>query len=250
VLGAAFCLAAASYRPDKVGAFISSDGTGNDGTWVAMAGAGGLGTPVGRVKAVGLYYSSDGTGNDGTWLPCGSQFCFAPVAPVSLNSAGCRPVAPVAVTGDTSAHQVLSCLIPAGYVNKSSAIGTRLWLDPCTASNVPYTGCGGANVANTSFTIYLSATATGVEQPIRSSAFACVITTKSCRVDVNTQFENSLSSQISEWTSILDSSSPRTIPGAATTLNFGAAAYLNVFLINGNNTDKTFLAQANVVITP
>jgi hypothetical protein len=59
----------------RSGAFVSSDGTGNNGTWVALAGVGGQGTPTGRVNPVGIYYSNDGTGKDGTWLACGNN-CF------------------------------------------------------------------------------------------------------------------------------------------------------------------------------
>jgi hypothetical protein len=67
--------AAAAYRPARTGAYYSSDGSGNDGTWLPMAGSGGVGAAVGRVAHSGLYYSSDGSGNDGTWLPCGPS-CF------------------------------------------------------------------------------------------------------------------------------------------------------------------------------
>jgi hypothetical protein len=58
----------APYKPEKVGAFYSSDSSGNDGTWVPMSGVGGN-NPAGRVAPVALFYSSDGSGNDGTWLP-------------------------------------------------------------------------------------------------------------------------------------------------------------------------------------
>lgn len=68
-------IAAPVSKPAKMGAYYSSNGSGNDGTWLAMAGSGGTGTPVGRVAHAGMYYSSDGTGNDGTWLPCGLN-CF------------------------------------------------------------------------------------------------------------------------------------------------------------------------------
>lgn len=77
--------AATTYRPLKVGANYSSDGTGHDGTWLPMAGSGGVGTPIGRVQPAGLYYSSDGTGNDGTWLACGLN-CFQTSLP---NTRGC-----------------------------------------------------------------------------------------------------------------------------------------------------------------
>jgi hypothetical protein len=49
----------------KVGMFVSTNGSGNQGTWVAMQGAG---TPfTGTVQPVGIAVSTDGSGNQGTW---------------------------------------------------------------------------------------------------------------------------------------------------------------------------------------
>lgn len=80
--------AAAGYKPAKMGAYYSSDGTGADGTWLPMSGSGGVGTAIGRVNAAGLYYSSDGTGHDGTWLPCGVNCFGGGVATTATNLAG------------------------------------------------------------------------------------------------------------------------------------------------------------------
>ncbi|MDE2101027.1 MAG: hypothetical protein KGL39_27520, partial [Patescibacteria group bacterium] len=55
-----------NYVPPLVGAMVSSDGTGNAGTWQPLSGSGG--TSINYVPPYsGLMYSTDGTGNVGTW---------------------------------------------------------------------------------------------------------------------------------------------------------------------------------------
>lgn len=58
-------LIAAVSNPQKIGLFYSSDGTGNNGTWLAVTGSG---TPyTGSVQPAGTFVSTDGSGNPGTW---------------------------------------------------------------------------------------------------------------------------------------------------------------------------------------
>ena len=109
-------IAAAAYRPTKTGAYYSSDGTGHDGTWLPMAGSGGIGTPTGRVNAAGLYYSSDGTGHDGTWLPCPIS-CFAGTSGDTITS----PNSTLTVGGTSSATTLD---INLGQVNSWSGAQT------------------------------------------------------------------------------------------------------------------------------
>lgn len=51
--------------------YVSSDGTGNAGTWAAESGTGSTGIlPSTPPLQIGAYCSNDGTGNAGTWVPC------------------------------------------------------------------------------------------------------------------------------------------------------------------------------------
>lgn len=70
ILGAALTvsllLAAATTNPSKFGAFYSSNGSGNPGTWLAVSGSG---TPyTGGVQPAGIMVSSDGSGAPGSWV--------------------------------------------------------------------------------------------------------------------------------------------------------------------------------------
>jgi hypothetical protein len=57
-----------SYVPTRFSAYISSDGSGNPGTWQPLTGSGG--TAISFVpQPIAVYYSTDGTGNPGTWAP-------------------------------------------------------------------------------------------------------------------------------------------------------------------------------------
>lgn len=58
------------YVPKPAAMFISSDGTGNLGTWVPETGAGAGAIPNVPQTLFGAYCSTDGTGNVGTWAPC------------------------------------------------------------------------------------------------------------------------------------------------------------------------------------
>jgi len=128
---------AAGYRPAKVGAFYSSDGSGGDGTWLPMAGSGGVGAAVGRVQHAGIYYSSDGTGNDGTWLPCplncfGSAGGSGTVNSGALNQLAYYAAAGTAVSG-TSA-------LPDGITattQPSTDASTKVATDAFVAAKVP-----------------------------------------------------------------------------------------------------------------
>jgi hypothetical protein len=55
--------------PRPAAMYISSDGTGNPGTWQPESGTG-TSTISYVPAAVGAYCSNDGTGNPGTWVPC------------------------------------------------------------------------------------------------------------------------------------------------------------------------------------
>lgn len=61
---------ALSNVPPLRGMFISSDGTGNPGTWQPEPGSGTSVLPNTVPPAIGAYCSNDSTGNPGTWVPC------------------------------------------------------------------------------------------------------------------------------------------------------------------------------------
>ncbi len=63
---------ALSYVPPLKGMYVSSDGTGNPGTWEPESGTG-TSTISYVPPAVGAYCSNNGTGNPGTWVPCSAS---------------------------------------------------------------------------------------------------------------------------------------------------------------------------------
>jgi hypothetical protein len=58
--------------PRPAAMYISSDGTGNPGTWQPESGTGTSTIPY-VPAAVGAYCSNDGSGNPGTWVPCAAS---------------------------------------------------------------------------------------------------------------------------------------------------------------------------------
>lgn len=77
---------AAVTNPQRVGLFVSSDGTGNPGTWLAVSGGGQAFT--GSVQPVGMFTSIDGTGNPGTWAAATSTSFASAAAPATLQYMG------------------------------------------------------------------------------------------------------------------------------------------------------------------
>src|SRR5215831_8975741 len=86
VVSLVLMMAAATTNPAKYGAMVSSDGTGNPGTWVAMAGTGAAYSGPAPQPA-GLMVSSDGTGNPGTWVAAtAASFGSSRIATQKLSS--------------------------------------------------------------------------------------------------------------------------------------------------------------------
>jgi hypothetical protein len=76
----------AKNAPTPTAMYISSDGTGNPGTWVPESGTGGTALPHRVPPAVGAYCSNDGTGNAGTWVPCPASTATGTIS--SITSTG------------------------------------------------------------------------------------------------------------------------------------------------------------------
>jgi hypothetical protein len=75
--GASVSPTSATTNPGKLGMFVSSDGTGNPGTWVALQGVGT--TYTGTVQPAGMMVSTDGTGNPGSWVAATSTTFQPPI---------------------------------------------------------------------------------------------------------------------------------------------------------------------------
>jgi hypothetical protein len=84
------------YKPLKAGAFYSTDGSGNDGTFAPMAGSGGGAARFGRVMPIGLMYSSDGSGSDGSWVPVNNPSLGAAISNEYSNELGTVTMGPAA----------------------------------------------------------------------------------------------------------------------------------------------------------
>ena len=63
-----------NYVPNPVALYVSSDGTGNSGTFEPLAGSGGS-TVAYVPQPLAMMYSTDGTGNAGTWAFCTATSC-------------------------------------------------------------------------------------------------------------------------------------------------------------------------------
>jgi hypothetical protein len=102
VLVVAVTIAAVS-NPEKIGMFVSSDGTGNPGTWVALTGTG---TPfTGTVNPSGMYVSTDGTGNPGTWVAATAATFAPPSTALSGQTIGYLPKS-TSATGSTVSSSI------------------------------------------------------------------------------------------------------------------------------------------------
>lgn len=129
-------------NPPRVGAFTSSDGSGNPGTWVPKSGAGSAYS--GSVAPVGLMVSSDGSGNPGTWVPASSS------------SFGGNIGGNVTLTGATYANGVITPAaaqttlvisnLPTNYNSlRLVCLGRTTAASPNSSMFVRFNGDGGAN---------------------------------------------------------------------------------------------------------
>lgn len=129
------------FVPDPIAAYVSSDGTGNVGTWNAAMGSGGVtALPFVPKTLVGIYYSTDGTGNVNTWVPCTSA-CFGAGsgAPATNPAGGANNYAPIAnpsFTGSTTSPCVkdtgTALNVPCPFAN-TNATGPH-WQSDNTAT--------------------------------------------------------------------------------------------------------------------
>jgi hypothetical protein len=94
-----------SNVPTRFAAYVSSDGSGNPGTWQPLTGTGG--TSIQFVpQPIAIYYSTDGTGNPGTWAAWNGSSSSGG----AVSSVFGRTGAVVATTGDYTAAQVTHAL--------------------------------------------------------------------------------------------------------------------------------------------
>lgn len=91
------------YIPAPRAMYISSDGTGNAGTWAPESGTG-TSSLSSVPQPVGAYCSNDGSGNAGTWVPCSASGTGA------VTSVFGRTGAVVATAGDYTAAKVTNAL--------------------------------------------------------------------------------------------------------------------------------------------
>lgn len=92
------------YVPSPRAMYISSDGTGNAGTWAPESGTG-TSSLSSVPQPVGAYCSNDGSGNAGTWVPCAVSSGGGAVTSVFGRTG---PV--VATAGDYTAAKVTNAL--------------------------------------------------------------------------------------------------------------------------------------------
>ena len=123
VLGtASIASAQLAYVPHAHARFISSDGTGNPGTWTAATGGiAAFALPFVPADQAGDYCSFDGSGHIGTWAPC----------PVSSNTTGgaSTPNTTLPLCGNGSANGVKPCTAGTDYAAPASTV-------PITAPNI------------------------------------------------------------------------------------------------------------------
>ena len=120
-------------NPQKVGALVSIDGTGNQGTWAALTTLAATSPPfTGTVQPVGLAVSVDGTGNPGTW---------AAATPSTFSNVLVK--LPMTSYSGTSGAPVL------GAILTSSSSGLYRW---CAYLMTTVVGTGGAFYINLTYT--------------------------------------------------------------------------------------------------
>jgi hypothetical protein len=94
-----------SNVPTRFAAYVSSDGTGNAGTWQPLTGTGG--TAIQFVpQPIAIYYSTDGTGNPGTWAAWNGSSTSGGAVTMVFGRTG----AVVATAGDYTAAKVTNAL--------------------------------------------------------------------------------------------------------------------------------------------